>query len=66
MKQYCTLQIYQDYEWHDCALVEVTDDQNAGWQAATRTSYLFEYAISYMDLRDGHALAYDLPVNVTK
>lgn len=64
MKQYCTLQIYQDYEWHDCALVEVTDDQNAGWQAATRTSYLFEYAISYMDLRDGHALAYDLPVNV--
>ncbi len=35
-----------------------------GWQTPTRTSYLFEYAISYMDLHDGHALAYHFPVNV--
>jgi serine/threonine-protein kinase HipA len=64
MEQYCTLQIYQNHEWHDCALVEIVGHQCAGWQAATRTSYLFEYAISYIDLRDGHALSYHLPVNV--
>lgn len=64
MDQYCTLQIYQDDEWLDCAIVEIVGQQQTGWQAATRTSYLFEYAISYMDLSDGHALAYHLPVNV--
>ncbi|MCP5774098.1 HipA N-terminal domain-containing protein, partial [Klebsiella pneumoniae] len=64
MDQYCTLQIYQEDEWLDCAIVEIVGRQQTGWQAATRTSYLFEYAISYMDLRDGHALAYHLPVNV--
>lgn len=64
MYQYCTLQIYQEDEWLDCAIVEIVGQQQTGWQAATRTSYLFEYAISYMDLSDGHALAYHLPVNV--
>ena len=64
MNQYCTLQIYQEDEWLDCAIVEIVGQQQTGWQAATRTSYLFEYAISYMDLSDGHALAYHLPVNV--
>ena len=64
MDQYCTLQIYQEDEWLDCAIVEVVGQQQTGWQAATRTSYLFECAISYMDLSDGHALAYHLPVNV--
>lgn len=64
MDQYCTLQIYQEDEWLDCAIVEIVGQQQTGWQAATRTSYLFEYTISYMDLSDGHALAYHLPVNV--
>ncbi|MCO8070694.1 HipA domain-containing protein [Acinetobacter lwoffii] len=64
MDQYCTLQIYQEDEWLDCAIVEVVGQPQTGWQAATRTSYLFEYAISYMNLSDGHALAYHLPVNV--
>lgn len=64
MDQYCTLQIYQEDEWLDCAIVEIVGQQQTGWQAATRTSYLFEYAISYMHLSDGHALAYHLPVNV--
>ena len=64
MDQYCTLQIYQEDEWLDCAIVEIVGQQQTGWQAATRTSYLFEYAISYMNLSDGHALAYHLPVNV--
>ncbi|MCO8115080.1 HipA domain-containing protein [Acinetobacter lwoffii] len=64
MDQYCTLQIYQEDEWLDCAIVEIVGQQQTGWQAATRTSYLFEYAIFYMNLSDGHALAYHLPVNV--
>lgn len=64
MDRYCTLQIYQEDEWLDCAIVEIVGQQQTGWQAATRTSYLFEYAISYMNLSDGHALAYHLPVNV--
>ena len=64
MDQYCTLQVYQEDEWLDCAIVEIVGQQQTGWQAATRTSYLFEYAISYMNLSDGHALAYHLPVNV--
>ena len=64
MDQYCTLQIYQEDDCLDCAIVEIVGQQQTGWQAATRTSYLFEYAISYMDLSDGHALAYHLPVNV--
>src|SRR5690606_38690375 len=55
---------YQEDEWLDCAIVEIVGQQQTGWQAAARTSYLFEYAISYMDLSDGHALAYHLPVNV--
>lgn len=64
MSHYCTIQIYQDDQWLDCAIVELVGQSEYGWQTATRTSYLFEYAISSMDLCDGHALAYHLPVNV--
>ncbi len=64
MSNYCTIQIYQNYEWHDCAIVEIMGNEVSGWQVPTRTSYLFEYAISNMDLTDGHALAFHLPVNV--
>lgn len=64
MNQFCTLQIFQDNEWLDCAIVELTEGQDNGWRASTRTSYLFEYAIEHMDLRDGHALAYRFPINV--
>lgn len=64
MIDYCTVQIYQNYAWHDCALIEVLHHKNTGWQSETRTSYLFEYAISYMDAVDGHAISYRIPVNV--
>ncbi len=64
MSKYCTIQIYQDDQWLDCAIVELMGENEHGWQTPTRTSYLFEYAISYMDLHDGHALAYHFPVNV--
>ena len=64
MNQYCTIQIFQNNAWQDCAIVELTGNQDSGWRASTRTSYLFEYAIEHMDLRDGHALTYQLPINV--
>ena len=64
MNQYCTLQIFQNNEWQDCAIVELTADQEQGWRTSTRTSYLFEYAIEHIDLRDGHALSFQFPVNV--
>ena len=64
MNQYCTLQIFQNNEWQDCAIVELIANQEQGWRASTRTSYLFEYAIEHMDLRDGHALSFQFPVNV--
>lgn len=64
MNIYCTIQIYQNDHWLDCAVVELVGQVESGWRTATRTSYLFEYAISHMDLCDGHALSYHLPVNV--
>lgn len=62
--QYCTVQIYQNFEWVDCALIELMDDAQRGWHAATRTFYLFEYAISAMDEQAGKALSYLNPVHV--
>lgn len=64
MNNFCTIQIYQDHQWLDCALVELLNATHLGWEAGTRTSYLFEYAISYMDCRDARAVSFNLPVNV--
>ena len=50
MNQYCTLQIFQNNEWQDCAIVELIANQEQGWRASTRTSYLFEYAIEHNKL----------------
>lgn len=64
MNKYCTIQIYHQQQWHDCAIVELLDASTLGWEAQTRTSYLFEYAIDYMDHRDAYAISYNFPVNV--
>ncbi|NNH36461.1 type II toxin-antitoxin system HipA family toxin [Acinetobacter sp. NIPH 2377] len=64
MNEFCTIQIFKNQQWIDCALVELLDVTTLGWEAPTRTSYLFEYAISSMDARDIHALSFNLPVNV--
>lgn len=64
MNTYCTIQIYHHQQWHDCAIVEILDASSLGWEAKTRTAYLFEYAISHMDAQDAHALSYHFPVNV--
>lgn len=64
MNKYCTIQIYHQQQWHDCAIVELLDASTFGWEAKTRTSYLFEYAIDYMSHRDAYAISYNFPVNV--
>ena len=64
MDNFCTLQIFQDFEWQDCCLIEVLSSAKTGWRAETRTSYLFEYAISNMDATDGHAISFNIPVSV--
>ncbi|TCM66413.1 serine/threonine-protein kinase HipA [Acinetobacter calcoaceticus] len=64
MNEFCTIQLYLDQHWIDCAIVELLDATTLGWEARTRTSYLFEYAISHMQARDIHALSFNLPVNV--
>lgn len=64
MIKYCTIQIYHNQEWLDCAIVELLDNEILGWHVPTRTSYLLEYAISHMDHIDGYALTANLPVNV--
>ncbi len=64
MNTYCTIQIYHQQQWLDCAIVELLAASSLGWEAKTRTSYLFEYAISSMGAQDAHALSYKLPVNV--
>lgn len=64
MSKYCTLQIFQNNQWIDCALIESLDHENNGWNTSTRTSYLFEYAIQHMDYNDGRAISFRYPVNV--
>lgn len=64
MNNYCTIQVFNQQQWQDCAIVELMEASNLGWEARTRTSYLFEYAISYIDQRDAHALSFNFPVNV--
>lgn len=64
MNEFCTIQIFLDQKWQDCAIVELLEDAQQGWHAKTRTSYLFEYAIGYMNNHAGQALAYHYPVSV--
>ena len=64
MSDFCTIQIFQNNAWCDCALVESLDTQSHGWQTSARTSYLFEYALTEMDAQDGRAISFKYPVNV--
>ena len=63
MSDFCTVQIFLNNDWIDCATIELRDPESKGWLARTGTYYLFDYAIDYIDLRDGHALSNYYPVN---
>ena len=64
MDNFCTIQIFLDNQWIDCATIELRDNESKGWLAKTGTYYSFDYALDHMDLRDGHALSNHYPVNV--
>ncbi|HAV4561525.1 TPA: type II toxin-antitoxin system HipA family toxin [Acinetobacter baumannii] len=64
MNDFCSVQIFLDNEWVDCATIELLGDQVKGWKASCGTYYSLDYAIEYMELRDGHAVSNHYPVNV--
>ena len=64
MNKFCTIQIFLQNQWIDCATIELTGDEAKGWKASSGTYYSMEHAIEYMDLRDGHAVSNYYPVNL--
>ena len=64
MNTFCTIQIFLQNQWIDCATIELTGDEAKGWKASSGTYYSMEHAIEYMDLRDGHAVSNYYPVNL--
>lgn len=64
MNDFCTVQIFQDHQWIDCATIELIGDQAKGWKASCATYYALDYAIEYMGLRDGHAVSNHYPINL--
>ncbi|WP_180027700.1 type II toxin-antitoxin system HipA family toxin [Acinetobacter sp. YH16032] len=64
MDNFCTIQVFLNNEWIDCATVELRDLETKGWLAKTATYYLFDYAIDYINLKDNHALSNYYPVTI--
>lgn len=64
MNTFCTIQIFLQNQWIDCATIELIGDEAKGWKASSGTYYSMEHAIEYMDLRDGHAVSNYYPVNL--
>jgi serine/threonine-protein kinase HipA len=58
----CTLEIYLDGRWQAAATLELLGGQGAGTDAATRITYLVEYALDHLDRHDAAALSATLPV----
>lgn len=49
MSDFCTIQIFLDQQWIDCAIIELKDKPSKGWLAKTGTYYLFDYAVNHLD-----------------
>ncbi len=64
MKNFCTVQLFKNQQWQDAAIVELLGDVSQGWQAATRTDYLLDYALDELYRQDAAAISWALPVNV--
>lgn len=64
MSKFCSIQIFIQNQWIDCATTELTGDEVRGWKASSGTYYSIEHAIEYMNLRDGHAISNYYPVNL--
>ena len=48
MNDFCTVQVFQDHQWIDCATIELIGDQAKGWKASCATYYALDYAIEYI------------------
>lgn len=66
MNPHCTVQIYTDMQWQDIAIVELLGASSQGWQAATCTDYLLDYALDALERTDAAALSWALAVNVDR
>ena len=64
MNKFCSIQIFLQNQWIDCATIELIGDEAKGWKASSATYYSMEHAIEYMGLRDGHAVSNHYPVNL--
>lgn len=64
MNDFCSVEIFLNNQWVDCATIELIGDQARGWKASCGTYYSIDYAIDYMGLRDGHAVSNHYPINL--
>ncbi|WP_374527216.1 type II toxin-antitoxin system HipA family toxin [Acinetobacter sp.] len=64
MNKFCSIQIFLQNQWIDCATIELIGNEAKGWKASSATYYSMEHAIEYMGLRDGHAVSNHFPVNL--
>ncbi|MDH0030866.1 MULTISPECIES: HipA domain-containing protein [unclassified Acinetobacter] len=64
MNKKCTIQIFEQQQWRDCAVVELLGDPKQGWEASTRIDYLLDYALDYLDQCDANAISWNIPVSL--
>ena len=64
MNDFCSVQIFLNNQWIDCATIEVIGEKAKGWKASCGTYYSMDYAIEHMGLRDGHAVSNHYPINL--
>lgn len=64
MSDFCSLQIFLDDQWIDCATIELMGPTEKGWKAQSGTYYAMDYAIDHIGQRDGTALSNYYPVNL--
>ena len=64
MNDFCSVQIFLNNQWIDCATIEVIGEKAKGWKASCGTYYSMDYAIEHMGLRDDHAVSNHYPINL--
>ncbi len=64
MDNFCTIQVFQDDQWIDAAVVNCQSPEINGANASSTTIYDMDYAINEMGRRDAGALSWALPVSI--
>ena len=47
MNDFCSVQIFLNNQWIDCATIEVIGEKAKGWKASCGTYYSMDYAIEH-------------------